>query len=111
MESGISGRTRACGSCYDCSATHSEERIVKLHIALAGLAPLALACSSTPKIERQHAGEGGNAEALRERRATDLVDCATAMGALTQGLQSTASYSRAQAEDCMRARGWRKVAG
>jgi hypothetical protein len=83
---------------------------VKRHITIAGLAALALACASTPSTEWQRADGGGDSEALRERRAKDLADCATAMGAPTQGVQSTASYSRAQAEDCMRARGWRKVA-
>ena len=79
-------------------------------IALAGLAALALACASTANTEWQRADAGGNADALRERRAKDLADCATAMGAPTEGVQSTASYSRAQVEDCMRARGWRKAA-
>jgi hypothetical protein len=83
---------------------------VKRPIALAGLATLALACSSTPQTEWQRADGGGGPEALSEERAGDLADCTTAMGAPTQGGQSTTSYSRAQTEDCMRARGWRKVA-
>ena len=83
---------------------------MKRHIAVAGLAILALACSSTPKTEWQRADAGGDPAALRERRAKDLADCATAMGAPTQGVQSTASISRAQVGDCMRARGWSKTA-
>jgi hypothetical protein len=89
--------------------TTGEEVGVKRHIALAALLPLVFCCSTAPKMEWQRADAAGDPEAMREQRAKDLADCATVVGAPTQGVQSTGSLSRNQAEDCMRARGWRRV--
>jgi hypothetical protein len=89
--------------------TTGEEAEVKRHIALAALLPLAFCCSTAPKTEWQRADTAGDPEAMREQRAKDLADCATVVGAPTQGVQSTGSLSRNQVEDCMRARGWRRV--
>jgi len=50
-----------------------------------------------------------DSQALRDQRARNLADCATRVGAPTEGGQSTLSSSRAQVGDCMRARGWREV--
>ena len=76
---------------------------------LAGVAILALACSSAPRKEWQKAGMEPNSQAMRDQRAKDLADCTTRAGAPTPGVQSTMSYSGAQMSDCMRARGWREV--
>jgi len=70
---------------------------------------LAAACSTTGRSEWQRADGAGDPAAVREQRAKDLADCTTAAGAPTSGNQSTLSYSRAQVQDCMRARGWRLV--
>lgn len=70
---------------------------------------LAVACSTAGRSEWQRADAGDDPAAERERRAKDLADCTTAAGAPTPGSQSALSYSRAQVQDCMRARGWRLV--
>jgi hypothetical protein len=82
---------------------------VKRHIALAALLPLALCCSTAPKTEWQRTDGAGDPETLRDQRAKDVADCATLVGAPTQGVVSTGSLSREQARDCMRAKGWRRV--
>ena len=89
--------------------TTGEEAEVKRHIALAALLPLVLCCSTAPKTEWQRADAAGDPEVIREQRAKDLADCATVVGAPTQGEISTGSLSREQTRDCMRARGWRQV--
>jgi len=68
---------------------------------------LAAACSTGGGTEWQRVEGGGDPAVVREQRAKDLADCMTAAGAPTPGSQSTLSYSRAQVQDCMRARGWR----
>jgi hypothetical protein len=70
---------------------------------------LAAACSTSGRSEWQREDSAGDPDAVREQRAKDLADCTTAAGAPTPGSQSTLSYSRAQVQDCMRARGWRLV--
>lgn len=70
---------------------------------------LAAACSTSGRSEWQRVDAGADPAAVREQRAKDLADCMTAAGAPTPGSQSTLSYSRAQVQDCMRARGWRLV--
>jgi hypothetical protein len=59
---------------------------VKRHIALAALLPLAFCCSTAPKMEWQRADAAGDPDAMREQRAKDLADCATVVGAPTQGV-------------------------
>jgi len=76
---------------------------------IAVVAISAMACSSAPKKEWRKAGMQADSQAMRDQRAKDVADCATRGGAPTQGVQSTMSYSRAQLDDCMRARGWREV--
>ena len=82
---------------------------MKRCIVLVALAASALACSTAPKAEWQRADGSPTTEAVRDRRAKDLADCATRMGAPTQGVQSTQSYSRGQARDCMHSKGWRQM--
>ena len=82
---------------------------MKRHIALAALLPLALCCSTAPKMEWERTDGASDPDTLRDQRAKDLADCATLVGAPTQGVVSTGSLSREQAGDCMRSKGWRKV--
>jgi hypothetical protein len=82
---------------------------VKRRIALIALLPLALSCSTTPKTEWQQADGATDTQAIRDQRAKDIADCATRVGAPTQGIQSTSGFSREQVRDCMRAKGWRRV--
>jgi hypothetical protein len=89
--------------------TTREEAEVKRLIALAALSPLVLCCSTAPRMEWQRTDGAGDPEAMREERAKDLADCATVVGAPTQGEISAGSLSREQAKDCMRAKGWRQV--
>jgi hypothetical protein len=76
---------------------------------LVALAALALGCSTTAKTEWQRADGSPTTQAIRDLRAKDIADCATRMGAPTEGVQSAQSYSRAQVDDCMRSKGWRQV--
>lgn len=80
---------------------------MRRNLAFAAILALAAACSTAPKTEWQRADGSGDSAAVREQRAKDLADCATMVGAPTQGVQSTVSISREQVRDCMRAKGWR----
>jgi len=66
------------------------------------------ACASTGGNEWVRADGTPESAAVAEQRSKDRATCTTQMGAPTPGAQSTMSYSRAQVEDCMRARGWSK---
>jgi len=77
-------------------------------IALVAAAVCAGACASAGGYEWVRADGTPESAAVAERRSKDRATCATQMGAPTTGSQATMGYSRAEVEDCMRARGWKK---
>jgi hypothetical protein len=92
------------------SATREPDSMSKIALcALPLLLLLATACSTSGRSEWQRVDVGSDPAAVREQRAKDLADCTITAGAPTTGGQSTFDDSRAQVQDCMRARGWQLV--
>jgi hypothetical protein len=82
---------------------------MKAWITLGVVLALVAACSTTREPEWQRADLAGDPEAMSEQRSKDLADCMTRVGSPTVGTVSPIPVSKTEVQDCMRAKGWRRV--